>query len=351
MKKLFRLSTILLFSFLLALPAQAQTLEERVTALEGQMANVELLSTQLFQLFSALQPDITAILNALSAQALDVATLQADMGELQSRLNGVSRTGDTLLLTDMNLQVVSGSGATDAPVNGKGNVIIGYNEDIFAYEGGGLPASDKTGSHNLIVGKGLNYTSFGSIAAGLNNIAGADYTAATGGNRNKATANFATVTGGVLNTASGDSSSVSGGLGNTASGSSSSITGGENNTATDLISSVNGGENNVASGPRSNVSGGQNNTASGIMSSVSGGQGNEASGLQSSISGGRNNIASANRSSVSGGDLNRASGGSATVSGGQSNEASGSFSTVGGGVSRDATGHNDWAAGSLFEDF
>lgn len=47
--------------------------------------------------------------------------------------------------------VVLGSGTTDGAVNG--NIIVGYNEDIFPFQGGGLPASNKTGSHNLIVGK------------------------------------------------------------------------------------------------------------------------------------------------------------------------------------------------------
>ena len=34
----------------------------------------------------------------------------------------------TIRITGANLQIVSGSGATDGPINGKGNLIIGYNE-------------------------------------------------------------------------------------------------------------------------------------------------------------------------------------------------------------------------------
>lgn len=68
MNKLYLKVAALFCGLLISMSAQAQTLEERVTALEGQMANVELLSTQLFDLFSALQPDIVAILNALATQ-------------------------------------------------------------------------------------------------------------------------------------------------------------------------------------------------------------------------------------------------------------------------------------------
>lgn len=203
MKKFLRGGAIILMTLAISIPAQAQTVEERLTALETSMANVELLSTQLFQLFSALQPDITAILNALATQQLEVATLQAsmtavqsdvsalqtgqtelqasqgtqdtDISELQTRLNGVSRTGNTLLLTNMNLQVVSGSGSTDGGVNGRGNIIIGYNEAIFPYLGADLPTSNKTGSHNLIVGKGSNYSSYGAIVSGLDNISSNPY--------------------------------------------------------------------------------------------------------------------------------------------------------------------------------
>ncbi|QPJ60691.1 MAG: hypothetical protein G3M70_01820 [Candidatus Nitronauta litoralis] len=62
------------------------------------MANVELLSTQLFQLFSALQRDIPALLNALTTQQGQVATLQTSVTDLQNRFNGITRTEDNLVL-------------------------------------------------------------------------------------------------------------------------------------------------------------------------------------------------------------------------------------------------------------
>ncbi|QPJ60692.1 MAG: hypothetical protein G3M70_01825 [Candidatus Nitronauta litoralis] len=137
--------------------------------------------------------------------------------------------------------MVSGSGATDGTVNGRGNIIIGYNEDIFPFLGGSLPASKITGSHNLIVGKGANNSSFDAIVAGLDNVSDAEYASISGGNRNQATGNF---------------SSISGGQRNEASGPRSSIIGIENNLASVEYSSVSDGSNYAAAGLRSTVGGG-----------------------------------------------------------------------------------------------
>ncbi|QPJ60690.1 MAG: hypothetical protein G3M70_01815 [Candidatus Nitronauta litoralis] len=341
MKRLLPGSAALIFALAISIPVQAQTVEERLTALESQMANVELVTTQLFQLVSSLQPNLVTIINALATQQADVTALQTsvsgiqtditnlqtadaqiqdvntqqaieiadtegDVSDLETLLFGVTRNADTLTLTNMNLQVVSGSGSTDGTTNGTGNIIIGYDEDIFPFLGGGLPTSDKTGSHNLIVGKGLNYSGFGSIVTGLDNVSAGNYSAVTGGNRNRASAEFASVSGGNFNHASGISASVT------------------------------GGQSNDATSANASVSGGLTNTASELYSTVSGGMDNEAAGLHSSISGGYDNETSGQNSSVSGG---------------MGNEASGDESTVSGGASRSASGPSDWQAGSLFEDF
>lgn len=52
-----------------------------------------------------------------------------------------------------NVMVTSGSGATAGPVNGLGNLIVGYDEVISS------GTSDKSGSHNLVAGPGHNYSS------------------------------------------------------------------------------------------------------------------------------------------------------------------------------------------------
>jgi len=206
----------------------------------------------------------------------------------------------TLRLTGINVQIVNGLGATNghrldptttdpllSSTNGVGNLIIGYDD---------LPRNptaplDRTGSHNLVVGFGHNYSSFGGQVVAYENTTSAAYAVVSGGGANTASAEFATVSGGI------------------------------------------------------------NNRASGADSSVSGGFQNRATGFVSSVSGGTLNLASAQFSSVSGGQGNVASGDSSTVSGGGFNSAGGFISTVGGGSSRTNTGSFDWNAGSLFEDF
>ena len=116
-----------------------------------------------------------------------IAEQQAYIAQLQQH---VSVSDETVLISGANLQVVSGQGSTDALVNGTGNIIIGYDEEAL------FGNADKSGSHNLVVGYGHTYSSFGGIVVGYNNsIIGY----------------FSSVSGGYLNTASGVWSSVSGG--------------------------------------------------------------------------------------------------------------------------------------------
>lgn len=140
MKNLFLSGSIFLLTLSFSMSVQAQTLEERVTTLETQMGNVELLSTQLFTLFTNQQADLLNTLEVVSENQEEISKLRADLttaeqdlavaqatiaslqssnttlinevNELQTRFNGVTRTGSQLLFTGMNLQVVSGSGST-----------------------------------------------------------------------------------------------------------------------------------------------------------------------------------------------------------------------------------------------
>jgi hypothetical protein len=241
-----------------------------------------------------------------------VASLQVQIDALTSLTEHLSRSGNDLYVTGANLHIVDGSGDTYGPVNGLGNLIVGYNHPR------GMGKDDRSGSHNIVVGDYQNYASYGGLIAGYwNSINGT----------------FSSVTGGGNNTASGDRASVSGGIANTASGFGASVSGGQDNTASESSTSVSGGQGNTASNDYSSVSGGQGNTASGWGASVSGGWTNTADGQGASISGGEDNTASGNRASVSGGEYNTASGNFAHVSGGRNNKASGDFAAVVGGGS------------------
>jgi hypothetical protein len=171
-----------------------------------------------------------------------------------------------VVITGANLRIVNGLRAT-ATVNALGNLFVGYNETRDDRD------NERTGSHNVVVGMGHNFSSFGGVVIGRQNaIRGA----------------FASVCGGFDNTASGDSASVSGGIFNRASGPTASISGGFDNTASGNATAVSGGSGNTASGDSASVSGGHGNTASGPIAAVSGGEANMARGFSAAVSGGRN---------------------------------------------------------------
>lgn len=183
------------------------------------------------------EQDYQAALASLEARIND---LEAENAAMRSLLAGVNRlvdpnTGqDTLRFSDMNVQIVSGSGATDDMINGRGNLIIGYNELR-------KPDDPRSGSHMLVVGRYNNYAAFGGMVVGTDNTV---------------LAQWASVSGGTGNTASGAASSVSGGYGNTASSMWATASGGANNTASGFHATVSGGYFNEASGAKSSVSGG-----------------------------------------------------------------------------------------------
>jgi hypothetical protein len=92
-------------------------------------------------------------------------------------------------ITGANLRLQNGLGATET-TNGLGNLLVGYHEPRDSGE------DQQTGSHNVVVGKQHQFSSFGGLVVGLQNeIRGA----------------FASVSGGVRNTAAGEHTAISGG--------------------------------------------------------------------------------------------------------------------------------------------
>ena len=223
-------------------------------------------------------------------------TLAQRVAYLENLLSNVTKVGNNIFITGANLNIRNGLGATNGnpgdpdstttvSANGLGNLIVGYDELIDPDQG----PSDKSGSHNIVVGHGHNYSSVGGLVAGGDNRISGPYA---------------------------------------------TITGGDENEATGLFSSVSGGEGNWARGRNSSVSGGAGNESSGDLANVSGGRSNEAGG---------------DTSTVTGGNSNRTSGVSSSITGGFSNEAHETYSTVSGGVNRTASAQYQWVAGSLVE--
>jgi hypothetical protein len=262
----------------------------------------------------------------------DLETLNKLLPHLKFEEEGVGGK-PTIRVTGANLQIVSGSGTTNGPVNGAGNLIIGYADEASCMEVFcGLPRPH-TGSHNLVLGTSQSYTSWGAILGGVGNFAIAPNTfvvgrenhvtekgaSISGGLHNKATEEEASVSGGTGNKASGYRSSVSGGFANEASEGHTWVGGGERNAASDYGAAVVGGTSNKAVTDGAAILGGFENTASGAGSSVVGGRENNAGGEDSAILGGFENKTTENLSSVSGGEANTASGRASAILGGKEN--------------------------------
>jgi hypothetical protein len=266
-----------------ALQATVGTLQTRVAALQA---------TNNFQ--SSQLNSLSIANNRLTSQ---VAALAGNVGTINSNtvlgLNGKLRLdGTAAVFTGVDVQITNGSGSTTGATPaglGGGNLIIGYNESDpnappACSDGSrghivpancGAPAvwgpSQHSGYHNLVIGYGHSYTSYGGMVVGAYNVINNAYASVSGGGGNFASGMYSSVSSGVNNSADGYGSSVSGGDANTASGELSSVTGGVYNTAVGYESTVSGGYENKANAINSSVSGGMRNSAGAWASSVSGG--------------------------------------------------------------------------------
>lgn len=290
--------------------------ETELTLLEDAIAtNIDALA-----LLDVVLTDTTSDVGELESQTSDHESRLSDIEDgyaTESWVGGQGYVADladyvsidpdshAVIFAGANVFVQSGSGHTDdnttgdlgdgtGVLTGLGNLVVGYDE---AYDS----SSSKLGSHNLILGAGHSYTSFGGLLAGYGN------------------------------TISGASSLVLGGQLNEASGMYSAVLAGDGNVASAEAALLLGGSENTGSGVAAVLLGGADNVASGEYAAVLGGQRSEASGYSSTISGGYANHASSNYGAVSGGSYNTASGIGSAVSGGLRNEASHVYSTVVGG--------------------
>lgn len=227
-----------------------------------------------------------------------IATLTPVQQQILSHMSivylsdGQGGTVETIRVTGVNLQIVNGLGATNGypanpdlvsgsvQTNGVGNLIVGYNEL------GNVFGDDRRGSHNIVVGHGNTYTSFGGLIASRDNTISAAYASVSGGTSGRASGTFAAINGGQFADASGSSSSVLGGYNGDATGAYATIAGGRDNDATGDYSSVSGGNINLASAAYAVVSGGNNNTASANVATVSGGANRSATGFYDWVGGG-----------------------------------------------------------------
>lgn len=297
--------------------------------------------------------DISSLIARLDA-------LEAENKMLKDRLSCVtSASNDTdFVFEGCNVHVRNGLGSTDS-INGLGNLIIGYDKARIIN-------SNKSGSHNLVIGDEHDYLSYGGLVAGLHNSISGKWATVSGGKQNYVYGDHSSISGGSNNIIYGRYSSISGGYENTASSFLDSISGGAQNLTFNSFSSISGGRENMTNGYYSSINGGWQNTASNVYSSVSGGLENTADGYTSSICGGYANTTSGSWDSISGGRWNRTIGTASSITGGESNIADGYYSSIsggrenqtllnngrwasiGGGYRTVVNGAYNWAAGDLY---
>lgn len=83
---------------------------------------------------------------------------------------------------------------------------MGYNEKRES-------DNDRTGSHNIVIGKENNYSSFGGLAVGWMNEISGIYASVSTGYQNVAEGDYSSVSTGYQNVAQGEHSSVVGDTG------------------------------------------------------------------------------------------------------------------------------------------
>jgi len=306
-------------------PAIAAEVNSNFSAVEASVDDNNTRLAALETLVETLQTQVAAM-NAIN---LDLETRLAivesnSVLELDGYLSYALVNGyATAEFSAVNIRLNNGRGTTDGFINGLGNLTIGYNEPSnstvefcsdpqyvtqAACEAGAeiWARNVRRGSHNFIIGLRNSYDNFASVLIGTDQISNANY---------------------------------------------SNLIGGSDNMNNGINSVIVGGSDHVINGASSVISGGDTNVVDGNSSSITGGSGNEAIGFGTSITGGIYNKTYDFYSNITGGRRNIANGRYAHISGGDSNTASGEASSISGGNSRTATGIDDWAAGSLSEDF
>lgn len=224
----------------------------RLGAVETSVAGLTGLGTRVSDVeagVAALGAQVSSVQSSTSTFGADIASVQARATALETKTMNMTADADNVYFTGVNLHVRNGTGSTTGMVNGKGNLVVGY-------DAAKATDSDKSGSHNIVLGDRNNYTSYGGFVGGDNNTISASYAVVLAAD------------------------------GATASGSRSVVVTGYQGEATNTTAVVIGGYSNKATGFRSVTVGGWENDANGSYSSILGGSGNQTTASESSIGGG-----------------------------------------------------------------
>lgn len=207
-----------------------EKLEQRVNALEDENLQLRQLLDEESDLASPPTDSLDATLGADDLAASfappDLET-ELRLRELEEKTAAieVSNDGRELTFNGVNVHIVDDTGSTICSsdgCNGLGNLIIGYDEVDSD--------TQKSGSHNLVMGTQNSYTSAGGIVTGERNGIHGQYAVVTGGDSNMALGYSAFIATGSDNLVTGNHNAILGGSDNKNQGFWSSILGGVGNT-------------------------------------------------------------------------------------------------------------------------
>jgi len=163
---------------------------------------------------AALETSSTSTVTSMTVVESTVASHGTRLDSLEHKTQFQSVLGNITFFSGTNLQVNNGMGSTDT-TNGLGNLILGYNEETDFAAMFAKPA-DRTGSHNLVVGRDNQYSSFSGICQGfLNRLDGSNSVVL--GCENSVCGTFGSVVGGTNNRVTHRFSAIGGGGGQSSS--------------------------------------------------------------------------------------------------------------------------------------
>src|SRR5262249_16965477 len=158
-----------------------ESLHERVEVLEHQieaLINRSHLIERRLRWWCALACGLLVLLVASLSVPLSTAqdesseyrAIRKRLAALEYKLQYVSGGPNEVVITGANLRIVNGLGSTET-TNGLGNLIVGYNEERVppgcTPHGPAICEDIRTGSHNVVVRRLLNCSSFGRIMVGF----------------------------------------------------------------------------------------------------------------------------------------------------------------------------------------
>jgi len=327
--------------------------EDRISSVERSVGDLEDAALGTEDEMDSLSVGIAVAQLAISTLQPDVEDLKSEDTEIWESIEdldnsrdvadnlltyvSVSSTGD-IVFDDTNIVLRNGTGTTDGETNGKGNLVIGYNEID--------DDSARVGSHNMVLGMANSYSSFGGIIAGYDNVQRGEYSSILGGTDNLVTGSRAVIVSGQSNIASGENSVAIAGSTNEAEAQGAVTITGQSNVASGIFSTVTAGSSNDTSGLYAAVVGGDGNEAAGQASVVLSGQFNLANARSSAIVAGTENTTNGNTSAILAGWTNRTGSPYAGILSGFDNDADGDYSAVIGGFKSDATHTGSAVAGA-----